>query len=173
MPLAGLAVGMTCLYLGMRAVMQIGGACADGGPFVPRQPCPQGVPAMMIGGIWGGIACIAVYLWQAMKHGVPHLVFFAWPALFISLGWNFLEFGIDPPGDFGLVWGWLICAVLFFIMGTAPLFFVLRPAARRFTGADSPNLPAAGSGRYWLVLQLAAIAAGISLGGMLFTAVTT
>ena len=29
----------------------------------------------------------------------------------------FLEFGLDPPGDEGVVWGWIICAVLFFLMG--------------------------------------------------------
>lgn len=37
---AGVAAGLTLLYLGMRAVMEIGGACADGGPYVPRQSCP-------------------------------------------------------------------------------------------------------------------------------------
>ena len=43
--LAGIAVGtmsMTLLFLGMRAVMDVGGACADGGPFVTAQPCPSG-----------------------------------------------------------------------------------------------------------------------------------
>ena len=47
----------------------------------------------------------------------------AWPALFLSLGWNFLEFGFDPPGeDDGLVWGWIVCGVVFWLMGGLPLF---------------------------------------------------
>ena len=25
----------------------------------------------------------------------------AWPALFLSLGWNFLEYGVNPPEAFG------------------------------------------------------------------------
>ena len=29
------------------------------------------------------------------------LAAFAWPALFLSLGWNFFEFGFNPPGDVG------------------------------------------------------------------------
>ena len=31
----GLAACLTLIWLGMRAVMDIGGACAEGGPFVP------------------------------------------------------------------------------------------------------------------------------------------
>jgi hypothetical protein len=31
--LAGVACGLTWLYLGMRSVMEIGGACASGGPY--------------------------------------------------------------------------------------------------------------------------------------------
>ena len=58
--LAGLSAGITLLFLGMRAVMEIGGVCADGGPFVTRQSCPDGVPALMVGGIWGGIAFCAL-----------------------------------------------------------------------------------------------------------------
>ena len=37
---AGLALCLTLVFLGMRAVMDIGGACADGGPYVSRQSCP-------------------------------------------------------------------------------------------------------------------------------------
>ena len=49
----GLAACVTFVWLGMRAVMDIGGACADGGPFVPVQPCPDGAPAAMVLGIFG------------------------------------------------------------------------------------------------------------------------
>ena len=48
--LAGAACGLTWLYLGMRRVMEVGGACADGGPYVSAQPCPEGVPFLIIGG---------------------------------------------------------------------------------------------------------------------------
>ena len=41
--------------------------------------------------------------------GGPKLVALAWPALFLTLGWNFLEYAFDPPPpDSGIVWGWLL-----------------------------------------------------------------
>jgi hypothetical protein len=42
---AAVACGMTLLFLGMRSVMEIGGACAEGGPFVPVRPAPKVLPA--------------------------------------------------------------------------------------------------------------------------------
>src|SRR5262249_24723134 len=58
-----------------------------------------------------------------------------WPALFLSLGFNFLEYGLDPAGDAtGPEWGWLFCAAVFALMGAVPLLVLLRPAvlARTF-----------------------------------------
>ncbi|HJR44931.1 MAG TPA: SHOCT domain-containing protein [Actinomycetota bacterium] len=137
--LAGVACGLTMLYLGMRAVMEIGGACADGGPFVPVRPCPKGVPLLTIGGIFGGIASFAFYLWQAFKRHVPNFAAFTWPALFLSLGYNFLDFGLNPPGRDGLEWGWLICAILFGLMGGLPLLALVGPTLRGFGQADPPT----------------------------------
>ena len=108
----------------MRAVMDVGGACADGGPYVSAQSCPDGsTPALLLGifglFLFGGIG--AVYgsrlggIWAAAP-------LFAWSGLFLSLGWNFLEYGLfNPPGDETVIWGWLICGVLFVAMGLAPL----------------------------------------------------
>lgn len=138
--LAGVSCGLTLLYLGMRAVMDVGGACASGGPYVPRVECPEGVPLLMVGGIWGGLIFVGLYLWSTTRHGVPTLVAFAWPALFLSLGWNFLDFGIDPPAGEGLVWGWLICAILFGLMGGLPLLGMVKPIMAQFgrRAAESP-----------------------------------
>ena len=47
---AGLAVvtaGLTVVFLSMRAVMNVGGACGSGGPYVIAQPCPGGVAARL------------------------------------------------------------------------------------------------------------------------------
>jgi hypothetical protein len=138
--LAGVATAMTLLFLGMRAVMDIGGVCAEGGPYLPRQPCPKGVPLLMVGGIWAGLIFAGVYVWQASKHGVVSFAWALWPALFLSLGWNFLEYGLDPPGDGGPVWGWLVCAVLFILMGGGPLLGALPPIWRAITGrAPAPS----------------------------------
>lgn len=139
--LAGVSCGLTLLYLGMRAVMDVGGACASGGPYVPRVECPEGVPLLMIAGIWGGLIFVGLYLWSTSKHKVPTLVAFAWPGLFLSLGWNFLDYGIDDPAGGGLVWGWLVCAVLFAALGGLPLLAIVKPVFAQF-GRPGPDAPA-------------------------------
>jgi putative oligomerization/nucleic acid binding protein len=144
-PLAGVSASLTVLFLGMRSVMEIGGACASGGPFVPVRPCPEGVPALIVGGIWAGLILAFVYVWQAVRHHVPSLVSLLWPALFLSLGWNFLEFGLDPPGGGGAEWGWLICAIVFFLMGGVPLVIALPWLWRSARGKGEH--PASGSVR--------------------------
>jgi hypothetical protein len=123
----------------MRSVMEIGGACADGGPFVPVRSCPKGAPLLIVGGIWFGLIFAGVYAWTCVRHGVPSFLGLVWPALFLSLGWNFLEFGLDPPGPGGLEWGWLVCAVVFFVMGGVPLPAVLPALWRRLTGRTPPS----------------------------------
>jgi hypothetical protein len=59
----GLAACLTLIWLGMRAVMDIGGACAEGGPFVPVQPCPPGAPAALTLGMLGifGFGALGLY----------------------------------------------------------------------------------------------------------------
>ena len=131
--LAVLTCALTLLYLGMRSVMSIGGSCAEGGPFVPVRPCPKGIPGIMVGSIWSGLIAGGLYVWQSSKHRVPSLAIFAWPALFLSLGYNFLDFGLDPPGGGGLAWGWLVCAVVFGIMGGLPLLAIVGPTLKGFT----------------------------------------
>jgi len=125
--LAGLALCLTLLFLGMRAVMDIGGACADGGPYVIYRSCPEGVPIAMIGGIFGLFAFGALTAIGGALIGGRYnsLVLFAWPALFLSLGWNFLEYGMAPPGGGGPEFGWLLPGVVFVVMGGVPLLAAL------------------------------------------------
>ena len=144
--LAGVACGLTMLYMGMRAVMAVGGFCAEGGPFVIEQHCPKGVPGLVMGGIWGGIIFYGLYVWQTIKHKVPSFMLLGWSALFLSLGWNFLEFGVDPPGpDGGLEWGWLTCAIVFALMGGLPLIAVVKPTLKGFFGEPGAQ-PQSGRG---------------------------
>ena len=125
--LAGVALGSLCLtivFLGMRSVMDVGGACADGGPYVSAQPCPEGSALALMGGIFGlfGAAGLMVWFGARLGSGYVGLVFLGWPALFISLGFNFLQYGIDPPYEqSGVEWGYLIPGVLFWLMGGIPL----------------------------------------------------
>ncbi|MGH2725122.1 MAG: hypothetical protein ACRDI0_12875 [Actinomycetota bacterium] len=135
--LAAVSCALTMVFLGMRAVMGIGGFCARGGPFVIAHPCPQGTPLLLVGGIWGGLIFAGIYVWQGTSRQVPGFSSLLWSALFLSLGWNFLEFGIDPPGDGGLAWGWLVCAVVFAAMGGLPLRGAIGAVVKEFGGSSA------------------------------------
>ena len=131
--IAGLAFCIALLWLGMRAVMDLGGFCASGGPYEIAVECPDAVIATTPLSILGGFLAAGLIIWGAA--GLPgawmSLVFLAWPALFLSLGWNFLEYGFFPP-EGGWVWSWLFCGVLFVLMGAVPL--VIGIAAFRAEG---------------------------------------
>jgi len=121
----GLAVCITLIWLGMRSVMDIGGACADGGPFVPVQPCPEGSAAALMLGMFGlfGFGGLGLYAGSRVGGGWVALPLLGWPALFGSLGWNFLEYGFTfEDGD--PVWGWIVPGILFILMAVVPLWFV-------------------------------------------------
>jgi len=136
------SAALTMLWLGMRSVMDIGGFCAEGGPFVIEHHCPKGVAAIMPLSIWGGVIAGGIYVWQTIKHKVPSLVWLFWPALFLSLGWNFLQYGLDPPGGGGLVWGWLVCAIVFILMGGIPLLIALPFMVRAYQRHDPESMAA-------------------------------
>ncbi len=137
--LAVVAAALTILFLGMRSVMAIGGYCASGGPYVIAQKCPDGAWLIPVGIIVGLIAAFGYAMAAAALPG-PRLWPLLWPALFLSLGWNFLEFGLNPPIGSGVAWGWLVCAIAFFVMGAAPLAFVLsRAGLRAVFWADAPS----------------------------------
>jgi len=141
--LAGIVVGttsITLLFLGMRAVMDVGGACADGGPYVTAQPCPSGTPLAMVGGMFGLFAAAGLIVWfgSRISPAAVSIVALGWPALFIALGWNFLDYAFHPPiGEPSPVWGWLIPGVLFWIMGITPI--VVAVLAWREARAGRPG----------------------------------
>jgi len=124
---AGMAICITLLYEGMRAVMDVGGACADGGPYVSAQPCPDGTPVAMFFGAFGLFAFGGLGMVYGAKVGgygwVPLL---AWTGLFAALGWNFLDYGlVNPPEGQGIEWGYVIPGVLFQLMAWVPVVFVI------------------------------------------------
>ncbi len=131
--LAGLACALTLVFLSSRSVMNVGGFCAEGGAYNIRQHCPQGIPGVLIGSIWGGLILAFAYAVVGAFFNIPTLVALAWSALFLSLGWNFFEYAFDPtPPMHGLIWSWLLCGVIFVLMGGIPLFATLPAIIREF-----------------------------------------
>jgi hypothetical protein len=142
---AGAAMCLMLMFLAMRSVMDIGGSCAEGGPYVIDQPCPEGATPALLLGIFGlfGFGALAMAA-GARVGGYAGLPLLAWTALFASLGWNFLDYGIlNPPPDAGIVWGWLIPGVMFEVMAWGPLLFVAaawreaRRSGRPFTPSQT------------------------------------
>jgi hypothetical protein len=145
--LFGVAAAMAIAFVVMRVVMQMGGSCASGGPYVSARPCPDLVWLLPVGIVGGAFLGLVYFFVKPAR--APSFTSLFWPALFLSLGWNFLEFGLwppgppGPPGRTGLDWGWLVCAIVFGLMGGAPLLALLlaepRVYLRRvFWGATEP-----------------------------------
>jgi hypothetical protein len=122
--LAGAAASTTVIFLGMRAVMDVGGACADGGAYQIAVHCPDGAGVGLTFGIFAMLAFWAIAARYGMRVGGvwANAPIMGWAGLFVSLGWNFLEAGF-VSGD---ITGWLLGA-MFWAMGLVPLVFVLLP----------------------------------------------
>jgi Short C-terminal domain len=141
-----LAAATTAAYLAMRDVMAIGGSCASGGPYEIATPCPKGTGTLMVGGIFGWFvgAGLTAVAGSQLPGGYGALALAAWPALFLSLGWNFLDFGFDPAGGGGTDGSLVFCGVLFFLMGGVPLLFGLKRLARTLWPTATPREAAGG-----------------------------
>ena len=162
---------LTCLYLAMRGIMRLGGFVASGGPYEIAHSAPRYVWIFPVS-IFLGLICLFLHAAQARWLGGLNLLALAWPILFISLGWNFLDFAFRPPGGGGLVWAWLVCGVVFWMMGFVPLFFLMtyckQKVRERRLQAKLREIPSSGQegGDKWkrrmiLLFQLIFLAAGI------------
>jgi len=161
--LIGVALAWT--YLGMRAIMDIGGACATGGPYVPVQPCPQGASTLLSLGIplllLATFAASGIALWIK----APTLLLLMWFLLFGSLGWNFLEYAV---ADDDIVMGWLIPGIMFELMALPALLLWFGSSWLREFVTERPT-----SGSIsWKLGYVALVAVGAWLGLLSFNAWT-
>jgi hypothetical protein len=160
----GTAFCITCLYHGMRGIMRLGGMVASGGPYAIEHPAPSWVWVMPLSIILGMI-CFFLNLFTSADDDGINLIPLAWPGLFLSLGWNFLEFTFNPPGG-GLAWGWLICGVVFVLMGGLPLLLAFKAVREKI----KLRLQSGASLRpYWV--QWLLVACGVILGIVFFNSV--
>jgi hypothetical protein len=152
--MAGIAASITVVFLGMRTVLDVGGQCASGGPYVIAVPCPDGtwtLPLAVFAGL--GFAFLAFTGGTKIGGIYASLPGLAWVGLFCALGFNFLQWGIAPPAGptvdssgGGLIF--VLLGLMFEAMGIVPLvvgLLALRPGAakeavrfggRSFTAVD-------------------------------------
>ena len=114
----------TLLYQAGAVVMGLGGYCASGGAYVIATQCPDAVALFAPLSIYSGLLAVGIGLVFARGFGTP-LMIWAWPILFVGLGVDFLLASFLPGGVSNLV-----VAVVFIVMGLAPLLFVVRSGAR-------------------------------------------
>jgi hypothetical protein len=182
------------LFQSTAVLAGLGGFCASGGPFVIETECPESVVVFAPLSILGGLLAVAVGLFFARGFAAP-LVVWAWPILFVGLGIQFAVSAFQPGG---VVFG--VIAVLFILMGIAPLLFELRAGPRRIVigktnvrgvrFADKPGAPRTfyafgrddpaeavpatpGDWLLGLVIWIGSIALGVWLGILAFTAVAS
>jgi hypothetical protein len=176
----GMALCITVLFLAMRGLMDLGGFVAIGGPYEIAHRAPSWhwvLPASIVLGMMLGFANAAL----AAAAGGFNLALPAWSALFLALGWNFAEYGVHPPGG-GLVWAWIVCAVLFFAMGLAPLLLWVGRGAMvesvrfqmrqrgRYNPLSGFEADSRGYRRAYLAINCCAVVAGVVLGTLAFHA---
>jgi hypothetical protein len=152
----GAAFAVTCLYLGMRPIMRLGGMVAAGGPYAIAHPAPSWVWILPVS-IFLGMGCFFLNLFSSDPDGV-NLMPLAWPGVFLSCGWNFLEFTFTPPGG-GIAWGWLVCGVLFVLMGGLPLLLALGPAREKVRSRLQKGEGVWPYARQWLLVAAGIVAA--------------
>lgn len=118
----GFSLAFTLLFLGMRAVIAVGGFCAEGGPYEIATHCPGDVELLLPASVYIGLAAVGLSLYLARGLGAS-LALLAWPILFVGLSLNFLQSGLDPRSMSGVG---VALGAMFFIMGVVPLVAWLR-----------------------------------------------
>lgn len=149
---AGVAAAITLGFLADRAVMDVGGMCAEGGPYVIAQHCPRNTELMIPLAFLGAAAAIVLTAWKGstIGGGAGSVALLAWPAAFGAVGFTSLQYGLDPPGDQpGWVWGWLVMGIIFLAMALIPLLLgiaVILGVGSDRGSAGRPAAPAPQSG---------------------------
>ncbi|UMG93787.1 hypothetical protein [Nocardioides sp. TF02-7] len=119
-----LGVGVTWFALGMRPVLDLGGASASGGPYVVRAECPDGTGLVLAG---FPLAMLPAMVGSVVVKGTgaPSPLLLMWVLVFGAGGWNFLDAGLlDGTADAG----WIVTGVLFWAMALPAAVLLLAPA---------------------------------------------
>jgi len=104
-------MSIVCFWLGTRMLMDVG-TCASGGPYEIQQECPDGASLLLAASIPVGLCFGVLMLWGmgGVSEKAPLLTFLSWPALYLSLAWNFFETG----GILGILCGLMAVALASF-----------------------------------------------------------
>jgi hypothetical protein len=132
--------------MAMRDVMTTsGGFCARGGPYVISSQCTSGQTGLLFAGMVGLFVFGGLYLgclaW--MEGPVLGMGLVGWAALFGLLGFNFIQLGLNKPGESDAhVSGWIVSGVVFWAMALGGLIPAVALAVGwlRRRGEPEPSL---------------------------------
>lgn len=150
-------------FAGMK-LLDVGGFCAEGGPYVIRQECPEGVIPVLAGGL-PLLFVFGIAYTLALPAGWRFLLVWGWPILFLGLAAVFFISAFTAP-DQSFAVAPFITGIVMAGIGFLPLLGIqIVPSPRRAAGSGDPS-----SGRS-LALQLFSVAAGGIGGYLLWTAI--
>lgn len=147
---------LTCFFFGTRNIMDPGAFVASGGPREIEHPASGWTWIWIVSFTVVVLSLFFFLLTLHCRGGADLLTPLWWPLLFISVGWNYLECALFRSDR--VIWGLLVCGVVFAAMGALPLVFMLQ--AKGCKGV----LKSLKAHRRTVLLQLTGSAAGIYLG---------
>lgn len=156
--IGGIAAILVMFPLAMLQLLDVGGFCASGGPYVIRQECPDGVIPVL----GAGIPLLFVFGFAyaiALPAGWRFLLVWGWPILFLIMAAAFIISAFTAP-DQGFAVAPFITGILMAAIGIGPMLLGLSIIPTPGKAASSGESSAKGS----LALQIAFIALG-GVGG--------
>lgn len=112
--IAGVTIGISCLFSGMGDIIEAGEQCSKGGPYIVAQQCPEGVTFLTLIGAFGGLLSLIPARWglRLISERAADLVLLAWAGLFGALGYNFFYYAHNPPTDTTNTTAWIVSGVV-------------------------------------------------------------
>jgi hypothetical protein len=140
-----IALGITLIFQSARAVLAVGGSCAEGGPYVIAVPCPGQTTLLTSVGILAYLLGTFLSMFGQRGFGVPAWGY-GWAGLFGFGAVAFFEAGIRDD-----VWSWHLCGWIFvaLALGAVPMLFIWWP--RSVLGSRALDGSLLNEGRYGMV----------------------
>lgn len=129
------------LIMAALAVINVGGYCAEGGPYVIAQHCPRGSAVVLSAGI--PLLFLVGFLYVMAKPlSWPPTIGWLWPVLFVGMAIAFFIGAANAPGGIG--WVGIITGIVMLAIGLAPAFLFAgrsrdsssRPLGERLRGPE-------------------------------------
>lgn len=144
------------------AVINIGGYCAEGGPYVIARHCPDGSALVLSLGI--PLLFLLGFLYAMAKPSSwPSTFGWLWPVLFVGMAVAFFIGAANAPGGIG--WAAVVTGIVMLVIGIAPIVIF----AGRSSDSSKPPLSSRLSGP--AVAQGVVLVIGVGFGAWAFSAI--